>query len=224
MDVYLELGKKRVFAAAIDWPGWSRSGRDEEAALQALLGYGGRYAAVVHGVDPRFAVAADANDLHVLERLAGNATTDFGALGAIPDADWRPIDETELARLESLLRASWNAFDRAVDAGATAQLRPGPRGGGRSVAKMRAHVFAAEASYLATLGGVSSAGTGEASDDPELIRRAFTDALRDRVQGEIREVGPRGGVRWPPRYAVRRAAWHALDHAWEIEDRSIAHD
>jgi hypothetical protein len=25
---------------------------------------------------------------------------------------------------------------------------------------------------------------------------------------------------WPPRYAARRIAWHALDHAWEIEDRS----
>jgi hypothetical protein len=25
---------------------------------------------------------------------------------------------------------------------------------------------------------------------------------------------------WTPRYFVRRAAWHALDHAWEIEDRS----
>ena len=24
---------------------------------------------------------------------------------------------------------------------------------------------------------------------------------------------------WPPRYAARRIAWHALDHAWEIEDR-----
>jgi hypothetical protein len=25
---------------------------------------------------------------------------------------------------------------------------------------------------------------------------------------------------WPVRYAARRTAWHALDHAWEIEDRS----
>jgi len=24
---------------------------------------------------------------------------------------------------------------------------------------------------------------------------------------------------WPARYYVRRAAWHVLDHAWEIEDR-----
>jgi len=25
---------------------------------------------------------------------------------------------------------------------------------------------------------------------------------------------------WPPRYAAARIAWHALDHAWEIEDKS----
>jgi hypothetical protein len=26
--------------------------------------------------------------------------------------------------------------------------------------------------------------------------------------------------RWTARFAARRIAWHALDHAWEIEDRS----
>ena len=25
---------------------------------------------------------------------------------------------------------------------------------------------------------------------------------------------------WLPRYAARRIAWHVLDHAWEIEDKS----
>jgi hypothetical protein len=39
------------------------------------------------------------------------------------------------------------------------------------------------------------------------------------VRGELAERGPRGGIRWPARYYVRRAAWHVLDHAWEIEDR-----
>ena len=41
--VYLEVGSKRVFASALAWPGWSRSGRDEVAALRALAEYGGRY-------------------------------------------------------------------------------------------------------------------------------------------------------------------------------------
>jgi hypothetical protein len=39
------------------------------------------------------------------------------------------------------------------------------------------------------------------------------------VRGELPTEGPRGGVRWSARYTVRRAAWHTLDHAWEIEDR-----
>ena len=37
--VYLELGRKRVFACALDWPGWCRSGSSPEAALDALAGY-----------------------------------------------------------------------------------------------------------------------------------------------------------------------------------------
>ena len=28
------------------------------------------------------------------------------------------------------------------------------------------------------------------------------------------------GSLWSPRYLVRRSAWHALDHAWEIQDRA----
>ena len=26
--------------------------------------------------------------------------------------------------------------------------------------------------------------------------------------------------KWPVRYWIRRTAWHVLDHAWEIEDKS----
>ena len=32
---------------------------------------------------------------------------------------------------------------------------------------------------------------------------------------------PSGGTLWTPRYFVRRTAWHTLNHAWEIEDRSV---
>lgn len=46
--VYLEVGEKKTFAGALDWPGWCRSGKDEAAALQALFDYGPRYAKVLH--------------------------------------------------------------------------------------------------------------------------------------------------------------------------------
>ena len=32
------------------------------------------------------------------------------------------------------------------------------------------------------------------------------------------------GKKWTARYAAHRVAWHALDHAWEIEDRSAPAD
>ena len=33
---------------------------------------------------------------------------------------------------------------------------------------------------------------------------------------------PVDDVKWPWRYVVRRIAWHVLDHAWEIQDRSAS--
>ena len=42
--VYIEVGNKRAFASAADWPGWSRSGKDEASALDNLAAYALRYA------------------------------------------------------------------------------------------------------------------------------------------------------------------------------------
>ena len=36
IEVYIETGQKKVFAGAVAWPGWSRSGKSEAEALQAL--------------------------------------------------------------------------------------------------------------------------------------------------------------------------------------------
>ena len=47
------------------------------------------------------------------------------------------------------------------------------------------------------------------------MRAAMLDVL-----GAARDGAPLAGKRWPARYAAHRIAWHALDHAWEIEDRS----
>jgi hypothetical protein len=51
-------------------------------------------------------------------------------------------------------------------------------------------------------------------------RQAILDALAASARGEMAPRGPRGGLRWTPRYFVRRVAWHVLDHAWEVEDRA----
>ena len=55
-------------------------------------------------------------------------------------------------------------------------------------------------------------------DLADVLEHAIS-GMRASAAGEIPAVGPRGGRRWSARYFVRRAAWHVLDHAWEIEDR-----
>jgi hypothetical protein len=216
VDVYVEKGDKKVFAVAVDWPGWARSGKEEPAALASLLAYADRYRRSLGLRTPGF-VAPDAVDrFSVIERLAGGSGTDFGVPGSTPRADERPTEQAELDRLIDLLRRAWKAFDAAADHAEGRNLAPsGPRGGGRSLAKVRDHYLESEHAYLSALGGkaVPNAQVGE-------VRDAFVDALHARARGELPETGPRGGRRWQARYAIRRSAWHALDHAWEIEDRS----
>src|SRR5258708_5544580 len=85
--VVIETGNKRVFASALDWPGWSRSGRDEAAAMDSLAAYAGRYGAVAERAGARF---PGSRVLTVVERLPGSASTDFGVPGAIAAAEWKP--------------------------------------------------------------------------------------------------------------------------------------
>ena len=55
-SVYLEVGKKRTFAGAVDWPGWCRSGRSDEDAIAALLASAPRYAQVLAAAQTFFAI------------------------------------------------------------------------------------------------------------------------------------------------------------------------
>jgi hypothetical protein len=221
IDVYLEMGQKRVFAGAIDWPGWCRAGRDEATALGALFDYAPRYARVLHAAGVEFEVPAAGSALVVVERLEGNATTDFGAPDIAPSSDTRPVDDAELGRFQTLLKACWGAFDGAVRAATGKELRKGPRGGGRDLEGIVRHVMGAEAGYLGRLAWKFKSSEAE-SLDQELARtrQAVLDALAAAAHGQTPARGPRGGVIWSPRYFVRRVAWHVLDHAWEIEDRA----
>ena len=220
IDVYLEIGKKRVFAGAVDWPGWCRVGRDEEAALQALFDYAPRYAKLLKPAKIAFHAPDDVSALKVVERLDGNTTTDFGAPDIAQKSDQRPIDESELKRQQDLLRAYWKAFDALVHKSIGKDLRKGPRGGGREVEGIAEHVAGAESGYTARL-----AWKGEKSADDELAaqlkhtHKTALDAFTAAVEHGLPERGPRGGSIWLPRYFVRRVAWHVLDHLWEIEDR-----
>ena len=211
--VYLEVGSKRVFACALDWPGWCRSGRTEELALQTLADYAPRYAPVAELAGIPFPATAG-DDFEVVERLPGSATTDFGAIDKAAGADAEPLDAAEAERLTALVTASWVMLDRVV-ATSPAELRKGPRGGGRDRDKMVDHVLGAEAGYARMI--------GVRHRQPAIDDTAAIKALRDDIVAVLRApwdgtpLVPKG---WPPRYAARRIAWHVLDHAWEMQDRA----
>ena len=223
IEVYIEAGSRRAFAGAVAWPGWCRMGREEPEALDALVLYGPRYADVVRGIRPAFRAPRAAGALKVVERLRGDATTDFGAPSIAPKADTTPIDDPELKRLTAILNACWKGFDRGVEGAGGTRLRKGPRGGGRNLGDIVAHVAGAEAGYLAHVAAKSpKMNTRLARADIDRERESVLDALNRAVVEGLPDSGPRGGKIWLPRYFVRRVAWHALDHAWEIEDRSTS--
>jgi hypothetical protein len=212
IPVYVEVGEKRTFVSALDWPGWTRAAKDEKAAIETLGMYAPRYAAVPKAA--RIAFPSGPPTFKVLERVKGNATTDFGAPGMSASKDVDPLSAKEAERICELLAAAWNVFD-AVVAKAPAELRKGPRGGGRDRDKIADHILDAESAYAAKLGlKLKPPRRGDAAGV-----RVWRKAILDTIRGSAGK--PQSGEkRWPPRYAVRRMAWHVLDHAWEIEDRS----
>jgi hypothetical protein len=221
-EVYLEVGQKKIFAGALDWPGWCRSARDEGAALATLAEYAPRYARIFSRTTIDFVPPADPATFTVVERLAGNSTTDFGAPDVAPARDAEPFDEAARERSEAILAAIWRAFDRAVRAAEGKELRKGPRGGGRERDGIVRHVLGADAAYLRRVGQKFSQDEAAAlDDDVQRTREAIRAALGAGVRGEIPLQGPRGGALWTPRYFVRRVAWHTVDHLWEIEDRIV---
>lgn len=220
LAIYVEIGPKRTFAGAVEWPGWSRSGRDEEAAVAALLAYAPRYAKVAKAAKLPFDPGSDAD---VVERLKGDAGTNWGVPSVAPAGDDRKVSAAELKRQAALLEASWGAFDAAWHKAEKAgvELAKGPRGGGRDLPKLEMHILEAEEAYLAGLGSKHPRMPDATLADRLAVMRATAlDALVARAEGKP-VADPRNTLRpWSPRYFVRRSAWHALDHAWEIEDRS----
>ena len=213
VTVGVEVTPKKAFASALDWPGWTRAGKTPEAALEALAAAAPRYASVARKAKLDFpydeSVAFD-----VVEETEGNATTAFGAPDVRFEADHRGTTATDGERLATLVAASYAILD-AVVARAPATLRKGPRGGGRDRDKIVEHVVGADGGYARVMG---LKGTGVDARDSHAVaglRTRMIDVIRAPSDGS-----PIAGKTWPPRYAARRVAWHALDHGWEIEDRS----
>ena len=218
--VALEVGpNRRVFAQALDWIGWCRAGKDEEAALHQLVIAGPRYAPVAARADLSFTIPASFEAFEVVERVPGNATTDFGAPAVLLPADQYPLTGSDIERFTSLLTACWSTFDD-VFLSIPAELRGKKPERGRSPEAMRLHLLEADLMHLS--------GFGHAFRRPEPARIAEQEAqVREQILAALRAVPrdvepvPRrkSGFTWTPRFAARRSAWHALDHAWELQGR-----
>jgi hypothetical protein len=215
IPVYIEAGDKKVFACSIDFPGWCRSAKTEELALEALAAYAPRYSEVAKLAKAAFPAPAKAAErFEVVERVKGKGATDFGIPHEITKADAEPLTARQAARQVELMRAAWKLLDKVAKA-SPAELRKGPRGGGRDRDKMLDHVLGAEAAYARQV--------GVKHPQPELGDTKAIKALRDDLAEAL--GGASDGSRptpkgWPPRYAIRRITWHVLDHVWEMQDRA----
>ena len=202
--VLLESGRSKTFASALDWPGWCRWGKGDEGALDALECYADRYREVTRRAGVRFPAAVS---LDVVDRVPGDATTDFGAPSVASTLEAEPLRAADLGRQVRLLQAWWAALDELALA-APAELRKGPRGGGRDRDAIVDHVAEAERAYARKIG----------VRHPPFRARGDVAAMREAIAASLLASDAEGS--WSPAYFIRRSAWHVLDHVWEIEDKS----
>lgn len=210
--VAVESTLRRTFASAIDWPGLARSGKTESAALQAVAACLERYAFVARSAGEDF--PGTGLELDVVETGEGGTGTDFGVPSRVTNADRRPTSPEEADRLVRLVAAAWARLDE-IAAAAPESLRTGPRGGGRDTSKIEEHAVMADHVYAREMGLRLPAPIPGDRWSIEGLREAMLAVIRQPSDGSV--LADR---KWTARYAAHRIAWHALDHAWEIEDRS----
>jgi hypothetical protein len=219
LRVILEVGKKRrVVAAAMDWPGLDRWGTSEDDAIEKLVSYLPRYANVAERAAMSKAFAR-ARGVEVVERTPGSSSTDFWGIAHVPSEIEREIlAPKDLERRLSLLGACWASFDD-IAGRAAEELLPGPRSAGRSRDQIVRHVYVSEPEQnsrkveVRTERDVVLTPKGLAKH-----REAYLDAIRSyNAEGKAART-------WPIQFLIRRTAYHVMDHAWEIEDRDPARD
>jgi hypothetical protein len=208
-------GKKAV-AFAVDWPGWSRGAKDPDLALEVLESYRDRYRpiAVAAGRAKEFDAAGD---LDVVEDRVGPGSTDFWGISFAPSAlEVEPMDDDELDRKIGLLQACWDHFD-ATAARVSAEMRKGPRGGGRDRQRIIRHTIRTESEDFAKRLGLRIPEEGALT--PEGLRdhrRTYVATMREYNAGEGKRMKS-----WNLPFLIRHSAFHMMDHAWEMEDKDL---
>ena len=218
--VSIERGPKRRSLAQVQgWLGWLRTGKDEVSALQELLSTGTRYALVANRAGVPFTVPPAITDFTIVDRVAGNSVTDFGAPGVLTMWDTDPWQVEEIDQCTRLLQACWTTWDETYQAipSGLQQTKPAR---GRSPFEMRLHMIETDLMHLSAFGPAAKKADPKRLDEQETgTRQQIILGLQAIVPGQQITAQRRYGFDWTTRFAVRRSAWHALDHAWELEDR-----
>ncbi len=219
LRVILEIGKqRRVVAGAIDWPGLDRWGTSEEDAIAKLLSYVPRYAGVAERADLAPALARQASDVEVIERVPGSSSTDFWGIAHVPsEIEREPLSVEDFERRLTVLQACWAYFDD-VAVRVSPELRPNPRGrGGRSRDQIVRHVYGSEPEQMSRKVEVRTPlDVVQTPAGLKAHRGAYLDALR------AYHAAGKPARTWPLPFLIRRTGYHAMDHAWELEDRDLS--
>jgi hypothetical protein len=216
LRVTLEIGPrgKKVVAVAPDWPGLERGAATGEAAIARLRSYLPRYAQVAKlaALDAEFAASTT---VEVVEHYPGTGSTDFwGVSFAFSAIDKQDLSSEELARELALMQACWAFFDE-VRMRVSAELRKGPRGGGRDRDRIVRHTLGAEQGWVAKLGMPTPHDAMRSDEELQAHRDAYCTAIRAyHAEGKMART-------WPLRYLIRHTAYHTLDHGWEMEDKDL---
>jgi len=223
MRVVLERGPKgRKHAAfAVDWPGWSRGAKTAEGAVETLAAYRDRYRpiAVRAGLERAF---DDGGPVEVVEDRIGPGSTDFWGISFAPSSlEPDPMDASELERKIELLQSCWAYFDE-VAAGVSAEMRKGPRGGGRDRDTIIRHTVRVESEDFAKKVGLKIPERGALEPGAlQPYRSDYVDAMRAYQRAYQRGEVTRPMRSWTLAFLVRHSAFHTMDHAWEMEDKDL---
>ena len=211
---------KRSVAFSLDWPGWSRGGKTAEQALETLEAYRPRYRPIAEraGMLEEFDAAGP---LEVVEDRVGTGSTDFWGISFSPSStEHGQLSDAELERKLRLLQAAWTFFDD-IAGRVSAEMRKGPRGGGRDRDRIIRHVIRVESLDHASRVGIEiTEEDAEALVAPEGRRRhrdAYVAGIRDCNAGKV----DRKMRSWTLPFLIRHSAFHTLDHAWEMEDKDL---
>jgi hypothetical protein len=216
----IELGPKgkRSVAYAIDWPGWSRSAKTPDKAIDVLEAYRQRYRLIaeIAGFGAEFAAAGP---LIEVDRYTGTGSTDFWGISfAASPGEREEMSEQQLERRLALLQADWAFFDQVAKR-VSPGLKKGPRGGGRDRDQIINHTLGWERTGLAVNVGIEY--PEGALLDPDVLRQYredYVEALREH------HANVQKARKWELSYLIRHSAFHMLDHAWEMEDKDLTED